>query len=192
MELVKDNYDVLVNNSRGVEGITCCQGDALDLSRFKDECFDAVLVLGPMYHLFEKSDAMQCLSEAVRVLKKDGVLLTAYLSIHALMVNNYLAKDFRKGLDFNFDENMRVKHFNMQGFTAYHISEMEELYRKFPVQQLAIAGLDSVMEMAERVPGFAMSDEDFEAMCKYQMQFAEVREMLAGNAHVLHVCRKCG
>ena len=55
VELVKSNLEILRRNVAGLENITSYQGDAEDLSLFADNSFDAVLVLGPMYHLFENN-----------------------------------------------------------------------------------------------------------------------------------------
>ena len=54
-------------------------GDARSL-RFGDEAFDAVLLLGPLYHLIDRDDRVQALSEARRVAGPDGVVLAAVIS----------------------------------------------------------------------------------------------------------------
>ena len=45
-------------------------GDAQDLSRFQDESFDAVLLLGPLYHLLEEGERRLAIREARRVLRR--------------------------------------------------------------------------------------------------------------------------
>ncbi|MFD1176657.1 class I SAM-dependent methyltransferase [Paenibacillus puldeungensis] len=45
-----------------------------------DESADMVLLMGPLYHLLDKDDRIDALKEAVRVLKKDGVLIVAVIS----------------------------------------------------------------------------------------------------------------
>jgi S-adenosylmethionine-dependent methyltransferase len=59
------------------------QGTALDLGRFADESFDAVLLMGPLYHLLEETERRQALAEARRVLKTGGPLLAAFISRYA-------------------------------------------------------------------------------------------------------------
>ena len=49
-------------------------GDARSLS-WEDETLDAVLMLGPLYHLTRREDRHLALAEARRVLKRDGTLL---------------------------------------------------------------------------------------------------------------------
>jgi len=60
------------------------QGTATDLSRYPDEAFDAVLLLGPLYHLLEEEDRLQALEEARRVLKPGGILFAAFISRYAI------------------------------------------------------------------------------------------------------------
>lgn len=74
VELVGNNLEILRRNAAGLENITSYQGDAEDLSLFADNSFDAVLVLGPMYHLFEKAEQHRALDEAIRVSKPGASL----------------------------------------------------------------------------------------------------------------------
>lgn len=74
IELVERNIEIFRSKLTGSENITLEQGNALDLSRFPDGRFDAVLLFGPMYHLYSKTDKLTALREARRVLKPDGHL----------------------------------------------------------------------------------------------------------------------
>lgn len=56
------------------------QGNALDLGRFADDSFDAVLLLGPLYHLLEEAERQQALAEAYRVLQPGGPLFAAFIT----------------------------------------------------------------------------------------------------------------
>jgi SAM-dependent methyltransferase len=61
-------------------------GDARALM-FGDESVDAVLMLGPLYHLTEASDRARALAEAVRVLRPGGMLIAAGISRFASMMD---------------------------------------------------------------------------------------------------------
>lgn len=66
IELVEHNLNILKANSANMDNLHSYQGDALDLSRFCDGEFDVTLLLGPMYHLYEKNDVHMAISEAIR------------------------------------------------------------------------------------------------------------------------------
>jgi S-adenosylmethionine-dependent methyltransferase len=61
------------------------QGIATDLSRFPYASFDAVLLMGPLYHLLEEDERRQTLAEAHRVLKPGGLLYAAFISRYAAL-----------------------------------------------------------------------------------------------------------
>ena len=56
------------------------EANAVDLSIFTDNSFDAVLCLGPMYHLLEESDRQAVAGELIRVLKPGGHAFVAFLN----------------------------------------------------------------------------------------------------------------
>lgn len=61
-------------------------GDARRL-RFPDASADAVLMLGPLYHLTERSDRIAALAEARRVLRAGGLVLAAAISRFASLLD---------------------------------------------------------------------------------------------------------
>ena len=69
IEYVNHNLDILKSKITPNMKIRAEQGDAVDLSRFADNTFDITLVLGPLYHLFDK-----------KVVIKSSSLLYYYLS----------------------------------------------------------------------------------------------------------------
>ena len=58
-------------------------GDARDLSGIESATADAVMMLGPLYHLVDPTDRARALSEARRVLRPGGRLLAAAISRYA-------------------------------------------------------------------------------------------------------------
>lgn len=192
VELLENNLAVLGKNAGGLNNLASYQGDAVDLSLFGDNSFDAVLVLGPMYHLFEEAEQHRALDEAIRVSKPGGFILAAFLSVHAIMYNNYLYGNFRAGMEENFDADFHVRHFAEQFFTGFDIEEFEELFSQKPVQKIALAGTDSVLELAENVTSFELSDEDFRLFFEYHLKTCEKRELLGNQSHLLYICRKIG
>lgn len=66
--------------------------DARNVPR-KDASADAILLLGPLYHLPERNDRKACLAECRRLLKPGGLLMTAHIVPWAPMVNNVIHYD---------------------------------------------------------------------------------------------------
>ncbi len=75
MELVEHNIEVFYKNTQSNENISITQGNAMDLSVFPDNKYDITLLLGPLYHLYNKEDKQQALHEAIRVTKPGGGFL---------------------------------------------------------------------------------------------------------------------
>jgi ubiquinone/menaquinone biosynthesis C-methylase UbiE len=67
-------------------GVTASPGDARALP-FDDHSADAVLLLGPLYHLPEAADRARALAEARRVLRPGGVLAAAAISRFAATID---------------------------------------------------------------------------------------------------------
>ena len=61
-------------------------GDARAL-RFASASADAVLLLGPLYHLIDKSERLLALREAHRVLRKGGIMVAAGISRFASLLD---------------------------------------------------------------------------------------------------------
>lgn len=192
VELVQHNLDILRTEGAGIDNLVSFQGDATNLNGIDDDTFDVTLMLGPMYHLYEESDVDKAINEAVRITRPGGVLLVAFLPIYAVFNVEYLNENFREGMEMNFTEDFRVKHFQEQMFTGYDINEFEQLFNGKNVTELTIVSTDNVLQFVEQMNGFSMTDEDFELFCKFHLATCEKRELLGNTNHALYICRKDG
>ena len=190
VELVQKNLDVLKEKGRGLANLKAFQGDATNLEMLNDASFDVTLVFGPFYHLYEKEDIDKAIDEAVRVTKRGGVILCAFISVYAIMYANYLYGNWRAGQAENFTEDHRVKHFKEQLFTGYDIEEFENLFKEKNVTWITTAGVDGILEPIEKRSDFSVSDEDFKALADWYLAFAEKRELLGNTNHLLYICKK--
>ncbi len=66
--------------------VTAHLGDARDLE-FGDHSYDAVLELGPLYHLTERGERIRALLEATRVVKSGGPIVVALISRFAPLLD---------------------------------------------------------------------------------------------------------
>lgn len=78
----------------GVALASLTRGDARHLE-FAAGSADAVLLLGPLYHLMEQQDRAQALLEARRVLRHGGVLFAAAISRFASLIDGLSRGFFR-------------------------------------------------------------------------------------------------
>ena len=105
VELVKQN---LVRLQEKNSSVLSRQGNALDLSYYKDNSFDITLLLGPMYHLFSEEDKAKALSEALRVTKPNGYVFVGYVMNDYAIISfgfkdrNIIESISNKKVDANF------------------------------------------------------------------------------------------
>ena len=78
VELVPHNIEIMKKKVKPEHNIKIYQGNACDLSFIDSDTYDIVLLLGPMYHLFNDEDKNRAISEAIRVAKKGGIIYSAY------------------------------------------------------------------------------------------------------------------
>jgi len=117
----------------GIPLASIARGDARALD-ITSGVADAVLLLGPLYHLVKKSDRMAALHEAERILKPGGVLFAAAISRFASLIDG-LSNGFFK--DARFRELVSAdlatgEHKNPTSspeyFTTAYFHRPEELY----------------------------------------------------------------
>lgn len=190
VELVESNLAILKENSKGMDNIRAFQGDATNLGKFADNSFDATLLLGPMYHLYESDEVNRAIDEAIRVTKPGGVILFAFISVFAIMYANYFYGNWAFGQEENFTDDYKVKHFKEQLFTRYDVTEFERLFEEKPVAWITTTGVDGSLEPIEKRPDFSIPDEDFKAFAEWYLAFSEKRELLGNTNHILYICRK--
>ncbi|MFB0501653.1 MAG: class I SAM-dependent methyltransferase, partial [Candidatus Bathyarchaeia archaeon] len=138
------------------------EGSVVDLSRFKNELFDAVLCLGPFSHLLERSERERAASELVRVAKKEAPLFISVISRYGVC-RTVLQRLPEELTDPSHEEmfaiGIHLAHYrhpkeNGAGFTdAYFFlpSELRELFESKGVKTLRMAtceGLSSHLQGA--------------------------------------------
>jgi len=74
------------------------EADACDLSHWQDNSFDAVLSLGPLYHLIDADDREKAVSEMRRVLKPQAVAFAALMPLYGFIRRSLAIPDERRHL----------------------------------------------------------------------------------------------
>ncbi|MBE5778102.1 MAG: class I SAM-dependent methyltransferase [Clostridiales bacterium] len=169
---------------------SCDVVNAMDLSLYADDTFDAVIAFGPFYHLTEAAEREAAVREIYRVLKPGGVTLAAfipYLSGSIAIVDRYvrspaqvdegnLLEVFRSGKFVNLAE-----YGFQEGFYA-ESGEMENLFSDCGFVKL---GLRSVR-------GFAYERE--EAICAISdpVMKSRVYELIEETSTRKEIVETCG
>lgn len=128
------------------------KGNALDLSDYESEAYDAILLMGPLYHLINETDRRKAVENALRLLKKDGIIIAAFISQYAPIQDAllYCEEDFNTGelLDYLRDGvNDEDKGFTTAYFTG--IEEAKELMNSFGLKELVFAGVENILGSKE-------------------------------------------
>lgn len=186
LELADSNIAAFRQKLTAEDHIDLVQGNALDLSRYADDYFDAVLVLGPLYHLHSEIDRQRCIAEAKRVLKPDGTLFFAFIGHDMVFLTELLYNPnyFAEG-DYN-KETLRLHDFP---FVFHTVSECRDMLRAGGVRILHEVASDGVSELIEdRIN--AMDDENYSQYLRYHFSICEKPEMLGRSNHLLFVGKK--
>jgi len=135
-------------------------GDARHLD-IPDATFDVVLLFGPLYHLTSRSDRVQALMEARRVLVKGGILLSAYISRFASACDGIqegalrdptFAAVVERDLTEGVHQNPTTR---IEWFTTAYFHRPEEI-----VPEIETAGLRFESLLAVEGPGWMNPDLD--------------------------------
>ena len=169
--------------------------DATDMSIFEDESFDAVLNMGPFYHLLAEEQRNRCMSEALRVLKKGGLLFTAYIPRY--YVFQYVSMSDDEYLDATLADKIIktgiLRHDDEKCFwtdTYYSTKkEMENIYLKNNVQIIDHFAQDGLTPSFSRIVD-KWNDDQFKIWCDYHYSVCRDESILGASNHVIIVGKK--
>lgn len=169
--------------------------NATSLSDFKDESFDIVLCMGPIYHLINIDLRKKCISECKRVLKKDGILVVSY--INKFYAFPYVATSDKRFLNMDLANTLiktgTIRHDDPNCFwtDSYYSTpeEMESLLSYFNFQiidHLATDGLSPFLK--DKVDN--MNGEEYKTWCDYHYMVCRQKSILGASNHGLIIGKK--
>lgn len=192
VELVKSNVDKLKSNITKDMDINAIQGNALDLSMYKDDTFDITLVLGPLYHLFSKEDVDKAINEAIRVTKPDGIIYLAFILfdmsilswgfIDKNIYDNY-GKDKQVSLDFKPNNDEKLV-FNLRFY-----DDIKKLMNNYDVEQLHYVATDGIARLIKDTVN-NMTEEEYKLFLDYHLSFCERDDLMGYSGHILSINKK--
>lgn len=169
--------------------------DARNLGEVEERQFDAVLSMGPLYHLVEEVDRKLSLKEAFDRLRVGGVIFSSFLSRFGVM------GDFIKRIPHWIEDQAHVRSFlergtrpnssprgGFRGYFAYP-SELAPLHEALGFETLVVAGVE---------PGISADDESYNRLPAEQRQLwldllyeiSAERSIVGASRHLLYIGKK--
>ena len=210
LELAKRGYTVtaldlsatLIEGSRkkiaeaGLEGhVRFVEADARRLGNAIGNGFDAVLLMGPLYHLIEETDRRLALREAFSRLREGGILFSAFISRFGIMGD--LLKDLpgwiedQKEVRALLETGKRPDEYPRGGFRGYfaQVSDIAPLHELIGFETITVAAVE---------PAISADDESYNKLYGTQRQLwldllyelSTESSILGASRHLLYVGRK--
>jgi ubiquinone/menaquinone biosynthesis C-methylase UbiE len=169
-------------------------GDARALTA-PDASADAVLMLGPLYHLVDPADRARALAEAHRVARPGGLIAAAFISRQAAIID--CSAKLLVNQDWLYEHLRTLRHTGVNdpstGFTVAYFHTVEEIHTDFAAAGLAaptVYGIEGPLLPLLRSGSFEDRPDYFEAAVRAARLVEDEPTMLAANAHLLAVTRK--
>ncbi|KAI8576512.1 hypothetical protein K450DRAFT_256507 [Umbelopsis ramanniana AG] len=174
--------------------IVIAQANACDLSQVvpENDVFDAVLLLGPLYHLVQLSERRQAMAEALRILKKNStsLLCTSYISQLAHFRDIATKDPARLANQSQFYRDLLQTGNYKQ--LSYHArpGDVRSLIQSFPeLQLLELRGCEGFLggRLNENIN--QLPEHEFEAWLQLVLETGADEEGLASSDHLLAISR---
>ena len=164
--------------------------NATDLSQYKDEQFDVVLLFGPLYHLLENDERQKCVAEINRVLKPQGKVFASfipYLSGSISLVSRFCWSPEQVSIE-TLKEAFNSGKFNNlsdHGFQEGYYPKSEEIEKLFAQNGFEKLGLRSIR-------GFGYEKEDMIFKFKNKNVFKDILNLINQTAEDKSIIETCG
>jgi SAM-dependent methyltransferase len=169
--------------------------DARDLSQITQKEFDAVLLMGPLYHLIDEADRKKALMVAFARLRPDGILFSAFISRFGIMgdllrnVPNWI--EDQAEVQSILENGKDPDNYPRGGFRGYftRTSEIASLHESIGFETILVAGVE---------PAISADDESYNKLEGKQRQLwldllykiSTETSILGASRHLLYIGRK--
>lgn len=178
----------------GLDIKTIC-GDARYADTLVSGTFDAVLLMGPLYHLTKEDDRVKAVEAALKLLKPGGYIFAAFISSYAA-VWDYLTHKPEAILDpseqKHFEILLKDESYSGMTFTYSHLIRprgVNEFMDKFPVQKLHLVGSQSILATREEEL-MKQPKQVLDSWLDFAAKICEREEFLGMSYHFLYVGKK--
>ena len=193
-----DPVELHVEQARALDArIDALVGDARDLPQ-PDASADVVLLMGPLYHLVDRSDRLRALGEARRVVRPAGVIVVAaiarFAALHDLLsrTDRLVESDVRDAVERAVQTGVfRVP--TESPFTTAYFHTANELAAELGDAGITVDGIFNIEGPAAFLPdlGERWADDGRRALMLWAARLVESDPSLYGAAaHLLAVGRR--
>ncbi|MET9382761.1 class I SAM-dependent methyltransferase [Streptomyces sp. NPDC002928] len=196
VELV-DPVPLHVEQAARLPGVSARTGDARSLTD-EDAAYDAVLLLGPLYHLPERADRTRALREAHRVVRPGGLVVAATINRFAglhdvLREERYFDPAQRTQTDAVTEHGRHPSQREGRLFTTAYFAQPSEPAQEFTETGLTVEGQYGVEGVAWLMGGLEAwldDPERREAVLAATRRIESEPALLGASGHLLTVGRR--
>ena len=175
--------------------------NAIALSEFNNDSFDASLMLGPMYHLQQEEDRMRALQELYRVTKPGGTVFVAFQSRTRMQLNSlqnplhWKPNHTMEGIE-RFISSGSFNHEDQGRFTgAYYfgVEEIRPFMEQYGFESLELIGSTSVGGLLDTKASeywLEQGEEVYQKFINMMIETATDPSILGVSSHLLYIGRK--
>lgn len=175
----------------------CIQGNVLALcDTLSGKEYDAILCMGPMYHLLEENQRKEAINQCMGLLKKGGILIVSFISAYAPIVDCLKAYPQNVGKMkesfLRYLEDGRHDSRIDEGFTdAYFFNPagIEEFMSRFKLETLRIMAVEGLGALVEEKL-MQLPEEDFQNWLDVFEAISSNPEVWGNCEHLLYIGRK--
>ena len=166
-------------------------GDARELPKLVQGAFDAVLCLGPLYHLREAAEREAALRACLAVLKPGGLLFAAYINRQAVHALTFRGSEEPEAERAVLNDALEKGYSDSPGHSSFYFStpqETEQLMQSLPLHKLYHIGTDGIAylmaEMLTDQPGM------YRYWAEHHKRTCANETLLGYSLHGLYIARK--
>jgi S-adenosylmethionine-dependent methyltransferase len=170
--------------------------DARHIPQISDESHDAVLLMGPLYHLLTQEERMRALREAHRVLIQGGIVFASFICRYAPI--RYSARWEPDFLVRNYEECLRLIEtgINAKSRTGYfteayfaHPSEIKPLMEKAGFRSEMLISCEGIIGRIEEAIN-ELTGDAWERWVEINYRIGQDPSVYGAAEHLLYVGRK--
>ena len=163
-------------------------GNACETLPFPDDSQDAVLLMGPLYHLTELDQRKQAVAEAYRILKPGGIIFASFLSLIAVL--QVILIDTPDKLDGEWKTLQYGTNDPQYGFTEAYLVRADEIKPLMePFQTVEIVGVEGISGNSQD-KYLGMESGLFERWVDLNLMAGRSNNVFEASNHILYIGKK--